>query len=119
MIPADYPLELYRGDSYRWQFKLSTSSGQPLDLTNVLAKAEIRDRPGGTQISPLDCNITLPNIVDVFLDSAVSHALPAKGAWDLQLNFGNGDIRTPVAGSVVVTMDVTDSTQPSIEHHGG
>ena len=87
-----------------------TLAYSPFDLTGATAKSQIRDRPQGTVVSDLVCAITLPNIVLVTLTSAVSHTLPAKGAWDLQLTYASGDVGTPVGGNVSVTPDVTDST---------
>jgi hypothetical protein len=111
MTPADYPLELYRGDSGHWRFTFSSGSGQPSDLTGVIAKAEIRDRPGGTYIVPLTCTVTLPNIVDMTLQAADSAKLLLnKGAWDLQLTYLGGEVKTPIGGAVTVIADVTDST---------
>lgn len=110
MQPADYPLEIYRGDSGQWRFKFSTGSGQPSDLTGVTPKAQIRDRPGGTKVTDLVCTLTLPNLVDVKLLAADSQDLLPKGAWDLQLTYASGDVKTPIAGTVTVTPDVTDST---------
>lgn len=112
MQPANLPLDLYRGDSGRMRVTILDQNQQPVDLTGVVAKAEIRDRPGGTQITLLTCVITLPNIIDVTLSAADSHDLPAKGVWDLQLTFASGDVKTPLAGQVQVTPDVTDSTLP-------
>jgi hypothetical protein len=112
-------LDLYRGDSQRIQIRLwmvapvvgpPAVPGVPYDLTGVTAKSEIRDRPAGTQITELSCVITLPNIIDIYLAAADSHKLPAKGAWDLQLTYASGDIKSPIAGPVTVTPDVTDST---------
>lgn len=110
MTPADYPLDLYRGDTGRWQFKLWGANGAPFVLTGVTAKSEIRDRPGGTKIVVLACTVILPNIIDVALTAADSRTLLPKGAWDLQLTFLSGDVKTPVAGAVTVAPDVTDST---------
>ena len=55
MQPANLPLDLYRGDSGRMQVTVSDKAQQPVDLTGVVAKAEIRDRPAGTTIVPLIC----------------------------------------------------------------
>jgi hypothetical protein len=118
MQPATLPLDVYRGDSKRLRVKLWGPDNAPVDLTGSVAKAQIRDRPGGKQIIDLLCFITLPNIVDVTLTSRDSHKLPAKGAWDLQLTYPSGDVRTPLAGPVIVTTDVTDSTDPYVEHRG-
>jgi hypothetical protein len=112
MQPAQLPLDIYRGDSQRMQVKLwlDAAGTLPYDLTGVTAKSEIRDRPAGTLITEMACTITLPNIVDIFLAPADSHKLPSKGAWDLQLTYASGDVKTPLSGPVTVTTDVTDST---------
>lgn len=112
MMPATLPLTLYRGDTARWQFKLwaDTDKTDPVDLQDVTPKAEIRDKPSGTKISELDCEVELPNIINMSLSPAGSRALPAKGYWDLQLTYSSGDIATVLAGGVTVTPDITDST---------
>src|SRR5262245_66153135 len=109
MQPANLPLELYRGDSMRMRFTLLDQQSQPVDLTGVIAKAEIRDRPAGDKITPLTCTITLPNIIDVMLQAIDSEGLPPAGVWDLQLTYSSGEVKTPLAGQVTVTPDVTDS----------
>jgi hypothetical protein len=110
MRPATLPLELYRGDTGRLRVKLFDQNQQPIDLTGVVAKSQIRDRPAGLTVVDLTCVITLPNIIDVSLDSVGSQQLPPAGVWDLQLTYSTGEVRTPLAGPVTVTMDVTDST---------
>jgi hypothetical protein len=110
MQPASLPLALYRGDTFRLQIALSDQSGTPLDLTGVVAKSEIRDRPAGAVIIELQCVITLPNIIQLTLLAADSEDLPPQGVWDLQLTYLSGDVATPLAGPVTVTPDVTDST---------
>jgi len=110
MQPAQLPLDLYRGDSQRLQVKLWQGENDPYDLTGVTAKSEIRDRPAGTFITEMACVITLPNIIDLYLSKEDSHKLPSKGVWDLQLTYASGDRKTPLAGPVTVTPDVTDST---------
>ena len=114
MQPASFPLDIYHGDRGHWQFRLLDASNNPIDLTHVVAKSQIRDRPGGTKIVELGCVITLPNIIDVTLAAVDSFTLITdgitKGAWDLQLTYASGDVLTPIGGAVTVTMDVTDST---------
>ena len=110
MQPASLPLALYRGDSLRFTISLSDQNNVPLDLTGVVAKSEIRDRPAGSIIVPFQCTVTLPNIINLALLTADSHNLPAQGVWDLQLTYLSGDVATPIAGPVTVTPDVTGST---------
>jgi hypothetical protein len=114
MIPGTMNLDLYRGDTTRWQFKLwlDAEKTDPVDLTGVTAKAEIRDKPGGKNITPITCVITMPNIIDATLTAIDSALLPAKGAWDLQLTYTGGDVATLLAGKVTVIADITDSGAP-------
>jgi hypothetical protein len=112
MQPAILPLDIYRGDTLRLQFKLWDQGQNPLDLTGVVAKSQIRDRPAGMMITDLICSVTLPNIIDLFLASPDSQQLPPAGFWDLQLTYTSGDVKTPLAGPVTVTPDITDSTPP-------
>jgi hypothetical protein len=116
-LPGAYSLTLYRGDSYAWQFRIWSDEAktQPADLTGVEAKAEVRDKPGGTTIMELVCTVEVPNIVHVELtaDLWLGWTL-AKAVWDLQLTYPSGDVITVVAGSVAVTADVTDSAQVAV-----
>lgn len=111
MLPGDYPLNLYRGDSYAWDFVCWADDGktQPVDLTGAVAKAEIRNISGGATIMELACSIS-GNTVTVELDAALWATWTLKAAvWDLQLTYPSGTIATIVAGKVTITPDVTDS----------
>lgn len=113
MQPSEYSLDIYQGDTGRWQFRFLDGNSQPIDLTGVTAKAQIRDRPGGKHVTNMTCTVTLPNIIDMVLAANDSKDLKInKGAWDIQLTYASGDVRTPVAGAVTVTADVTDSGDP-------
>jgi hypothetical protein len=118
MMPGDYPLAIYKGDSYRWQFLiwLDAAKSQPVDLTDVAVKAEIRDKPAGLQIYTLDCSIVLPNVIEAILTPVVSASLPVGNlVWDIQLTYPDGMVNTVLAGKVTVTQDVTDSFTPPVE----
>lgn len=119
MTPGVYNLSIYRGDTYRWQFKLweDAAKTDPADLTGVTVKAEIRDKPGGAVVyATLACTLTMPNIIDVLLDADSSSLLSSRGSWDLQLTYTNGDVATVLAGTVSVVADVTDTntTAPAV-----
>ena len=111
MTPGVFPLVLYRGDSYRWSFVLwaDTAKTVPADLTGVVAKSQIRDKPAGATVVNMLCAVTLPNIIAMTLDATSSQSLPPAGVWDLQLTYAAGDVATVLAGVVTVTPDVTDS----------
>jgi hypothetical protein len=112
-MPGVYDMTLYRGDSYAWLFVLweNAAKTQPVDLSDAVAKAEIRDKPAGTNITPLDCTIEAgTNKIDAQLSAADCHGLPKAGTWDLQITFGTVGVRTVLAGKVTIINDVTDSS---------
>lgn len=115
MTPSNYPLKIYRGDTYRWRYTLwaDTAKTQPVDLTGAAVTAEIRDKPGGALLTSLACVVTLPNIIDATLTATASAGLPADGGnWDMQLTYPSGDVSTIISGRVEVTADVTGSALP-------
>lgn len=122
MKPGPMPLELYRGDSHSWQFRLFDDEDKtiPSDLTGVVAKSQIRDRSGGDKITDITCVITLPNVIDADLSAEDSQALMiSRGFWDLQLTYSDGRVHTIVAGGVTVTPDITDSDSALVQDVSG
>lgn len=117
MTPGTYNLALYRGDTYSWTIKVWQDAAHtvPTDLTGATAKAEIRDRTGGTTIVPLTCTLTPPNTIVMKLATAQWTGMPPAGVWDLQITYADGTVTTVLAGSVTVTPDVTDSVAAAAE----
>lgn len=111
MMPGNFNLQMYRGDTAYWDFRLweDTEKTIPTDLTDVEAKAEIRDKPSGAIITEITLFVELPNIIHASVLPEVTEILPPKGVWDLQLTYLNGVIATVLRGDVTVTPDVTDS----------
>lgn len=112
MRPAVYNLDLYRGDTYAWQFVLYTNSSMttPADLTGVVAKAELRQTSGSTPIASLICDVEQPNKVNVNLTVLAWDTIAwSQGRWDLQLTYPAGEVITILKGEVTVTPDITDS----------
>jgi len=108
-VPSNYPLTIYRGDTYRLQFRLWADAAKtsPVDLTEAEVASEIRSNSGSV-VTPLACAVTLPNVIDIELSATASKALTTAPAhWDLQLTWANGDVQTPVAGAVTLQQDVT------------
>jgi hypothetical protein len=116
-LPGQFPLVIYHGDSYNWEFRLWSDAAKtiPIDLTGVTAKSEIRDQSGGSVIVPLTCTITVPNIINAALIAVNSQSLTiSSGVWDLQLTYPDGSVTTILAGPVSVTADVTDSVSSTL-----
>ena len=109
MTPGKMPLTIYRGDTYRWRFKLwmDTERTMPADLQGAKVVAQIRDRAGGSFIAGMACTITLPNTVMMVLAAPDSAKLPSSAMWDLQVTYAWGDVATVLAGPVHTTSDVT------------
>jgi len=126
MIPGNYNLEIYRGDTYRWTLLLWQDDERltPYDLTNLSeAKAEVRDGPCGNLIITLDLTVEQPQTIKIELPANLSRQLPCarsrvpgqivtwRGAWDLELTFESGDVNTILTGQVIVTPDITRSVE--------
>jgi hypothetical protein len=113
-MPASFPFNFYRGDSYKYRFKLWQDSAKtiPYVLDDALdsAVAQIRDKPGGLNITELDVTIVEPNFVDVEITSEMTKTMVVKGVWDLEITFANGDVYTPIKGQTSVEADVTEAT---------
>jgi hypothetical protein len=111
VIPGEYNLELYRGDTEARSFVLFADDAQtvPYDLTGATVRAEIREKTAGIHVVTLSTVILLPNTVVVTMLPTNYVDCPAVGIWDLQITDADGMVLTPVAGAVNVTPDVTDS----------
>jgi hypothetical protein len=109
MLPAKYDLNLYRGDTVRMRLSLWYDAGrtQPLDLDGAAVASQIRLRPDAQPILNFITTVTLPNIVDLLLLSTEARELPKKGVWDVQITFADGDVMSPIAGSMAMKPDVT------------
>ena len=107
--PGLYVLDLYRGDSYVWLFTVWADAAKtvPADLTDVVARAEVRTAPGGTLLLELPCVIDGNEITMELPADAWGTDTARKGSWDLELTYPDGPVRTILAGSVAITTDVT------------
>jgi len=111
MTPGNYPLILYRGDTYRWRFMLWADDQKtvPSNLDGVVVKAQFRTQYTGPVIHTLECVVTLPNRIDAHLPAAACAGLPQAAVWDLELTYSEGTVATPLAGDVRVRHDVTSA----------
>jgi hypothetical protein len=115
-MPASFSFNFYRGDSYKYRFKLWQDAAKTipyvLSAVNDSVAAEIRDKPGGSNITVLIATIVEPNFVDIEVTSEMTKTMVTKGEWDLEITFLDGDVYTPIRGPVSVAADITGSTPP-------
>lgn len=111
MQPGTFNFNLYRGDSYAWRFLLWEDDEKtlPVNLTGATLKLEVRTGPGGAILLTMPCVVTLPNIVDLAMTPAMYDGLLAKGVWDMEITFADGQVKTPIAGSMSINPDITNS----------
>ena len=117
MLPADFALVLYRGDSYAARFRFWTDAAktQPFDLTGITVSAEM---DGPTDVA-LVCTVTLPNLVDLTIDPeawAASSGATGTGRWDMEFATPDGGRQSPVAGRVTVCPDVVGRAEEAKRH---
>ena len=103
--PGVYGLQLYQGDSYRWEFVLwlDAEKEQPADLAGAEAHATIRI---GEDRHRLPCEVTLPNTVVMSIPSELSERLCGNGLWDLRLVRADSTVQTIMRGNVSVMASV-------------
>jgi hypothetical protein len=101
---------VYQGDDYSVIVVVSNPDGTPADLTGHTARAQIRRGPADTN-ETVDATITA-TIVSPNITLAMSHTetatLTSGGyAWDLELTYPSGVVKTILQGKVNVSLEVT------------
>jgi hypothetical protein len=107
--PARLDLKLVAGDSFSRTVRLQEQNGDPIDLTGLTGRAQIRDRPKGKLLAEFTVTIPTPTNGEITfsLDTTQTRALPGAGVWDLELDGGTTNTHTIVSGDVKVIPDVT------------
>lgn len=110
--PARKDLKAYRGDTLTLTVRMWADAigGTPSDLTGVTARAEIRDVPSGLLLMTMSAAV-VGNEINVTLPASSWAGFPARSsaAWDLELTYPGGVIRTILAGAVSIGGDVTQA----------
>jgi hypothetical protein len=112
-------LNIRRGDTATFTIALTDSEGAPLDLTGLeltfTAKSRLHDADEDALVvktvgegievdeDPTTGIATLTILPEDTLDFVDAYRL----VWDLQVDNGAGEIRTPLTGRLVVSADVT------------
>jgi hypothetical protein len=103
-------LDLVQGDDYVATVTVTNANGTPADISGYTAKAQIRqdvadearrvDVEIATAVASPNVTLTIPHAITQTLTAA-------SYVWDLQLTSAGGQITTILAGTVVVTREVT------------
>ena len=106
-LPQEVDLTLYSGDDFSMTLTFTNPDGSIMNLVGSTAKAQIRITAADTVIqASFICSIS-SNVVTLNLTGVSTQNLVGSYVWDCQLTNASGAVRTPVAGTVVFTQDVT------------
>lgn len=116
MIPGRYNIsDVYTGDSWDRTFRIRKADGTYMDLTGLMALAQIKDGAGALitsfTVSVYDqLSEATKGAFMLSLTPAQTAALPVgvSGVWDVEFaNLTRSVVYTPVAGTISWTPDVS------------
>jgi hypothetical protein len=100
-------LFLYTGDDFSMTLTFTNPDGSIANLTGSSVKSQIRTTAADVMVAAsFICSISA-NVVTLSLTSASCQNLVGDYVWDCQITNVSGAVRTPVAGTVTFTQDVT------------
>lgn len=115
-LPASVALALYRGDSRVWEDQFFTD-GVPQDLTGYTFLAQIRATPSAEPMAQLDVTLVdaaAGKVRRTLTAEQAAGLVPGRAMWDFQVTSPDGSVRTVMAGAVVITADISQSSEPSV-----
>ena len=117
--PICVNLTFYEGDDVFINLRVfSCTTGEPIDVTEGTAYAQIRDTTDAERILAAFTTTTTPppvgetdplpdtNIIYLWLQRSINRNMPATAVWDCQLDLF-GVLSTLVAGNVTIVQEVT------------
>jgi hypothetical protein len=106
-LPSLLNLELYAGDDFALTLTLTNPNGDPVDVSTATVEAQIRTKPGSTDIAASFACSGAANVVTLWLYKNGTQDLAGDFVWDCQVKWPGGPNSTIVAGVVAITADVT------------
>ena len=116
MAAFKVPLKIDQGATFRKSATWKTGTpATPVDLTNCTARMHVRAKITDTvpllTLTTANSGITLGGVagtVEIYLSDEQTTAITWTSAvYDLEIEFGTGDVRRLMAGSVSVSPEVT------------
>lgn len=106
-LPGNMDLSIWRGDAQTFVVALTDAANQPISLAGRTAAAVIRATSTSTTKYAFTCTIQNSNQVKLYMSSAVSSTIPAGSyIWSFETTDATGDVRTYLAGDVIVYDEV-------------
>lgn len=111
--PIRLDLRIFAGDSYTRSIALQEADGSAINISGLTPRAQVRNRPGGTLLATLTAQIVgdpALGIISYSFTATQTRALAAVTSsmvWDLELDGGDTNLKTLVAGKVTVCPDTT------------
>lgn len=109
LMPAQYDLIIYRGDTYEWQFEILAIDGNPINIKGWRFKAEIRANIDGQLMASMNemSRDDPAGTIVLRLANDQTRNVTSDGEWDLEAITNDGWVRTILFGTVTVEGDVT------------
>lgn len=108
-MPANFDMKIYKGDYVELFIIVEDSASNPLDLTGLVPRSNLRLNYFDEAAVSFTCTLTgVAGEVRIYLPSSASRNL-AVGSyiWDFEIVKPNGDSRTYLTGDVEVLNEVT------------
>jgi hypothetical protein len=108
-LPSNYDLVLYRGDYFNTSVVIKDSTGSVINLTGYTAKCSIKSSFSASSSFDATCTVTaVSGLVEIMFPSSVTEDIAAGSyVWDFQVTNPSGNVRTYLAGDVIVYDEVT------------
>jgi hypothetical protein len=102
-LSTEYKWEVRKRNTARFLIAYEQDDGTPIDLTGATATLFVYSG-GDSILLQKSCNLTLPNVIDVFLTKNEILAMPFEsGGFEVIVSFANGiDEETFVDGPIIV-----------------
>ncbi len=122
MIPGQLNLQVQAGNTFQSVLTWSTTpvgstTSTPVDLTGCTANMQVRQNYGDPVLLALSSTALTTNGSGITLGGSagtitinitpLDAAALISGIYDLEIQFSDGSIQTPVAGAVIVSPEVT------------
>lgn len=106
-LPQNLDLSIWQGDAQEFYITLKDELGAVIELTGCTAQAVLRQNFTAPTQYDFTCTVQADHSVRLYMSSVNSSLIPPGDyVWNFQITDGAGDVRTYLAGDVVVYAEV-------------